>query len=183
LTAESTLILRALARRDNDAFSALVRLHQSKIRAYLLRLCKKHDLADDIAQETFLTAFRKLQSYKGEGSFSGWLFKIAHNCFLQHIRNTKRRTEVTDQYGIQHELQEQQYDSISTEQMDLEQALAQLNSDETAAISLCHSYGFSHREVSDILDMPLGSVKSNISRGKTKLKEILTKTIDLEKVT
>lgn len=181
MTAESTLILRALARRDNDAFSALVRMHQGKIRSYLLRLCKNYDLADDMAQETFLTAFRKLQSYKGEGNFSGWLFRIAHNCFLQHLRKTKRRIEITDQYGVQHELQEQQYDSISTEQMDLEQALGQLNSDETAAITLCHSHGFSHREVSDILDMPLGSVKSNISRGKTKLKEILTKTNNLEK--
>lgn len=156
-------------------------MHQGKIRSYLVRLCKNYDLADDIAQETFLTAFRKLQSYKGEGSFSGWLFRIAHNCFLQHIRKTKRRIEITDQYGTQQELQSVQYDSISTEQMDLEQALAQLNSDETSTITLCHSYGFSHREVSDILSMPLGSVKSNISRGKNKLKELLATTNGLEK--
>ena len=156
-------------------------MHQGKIRAYLLRLCRNYDLADDIAQETFLTAFRKLQSYKGEGNFSGWLFRIAHNCFLQHLRKAKRRTEITDQFVTQQELQVEQYESISTEQMDLEQALARLNPDETATITLCHSYGFSHREVSDILGMPLGSVKSNISRGKTKLKEVLTKTKGVEK--
>jgi RNA polymerase sigma-70 factor (ECF subfamily) len=155
-------------------------MHQGKIRSYLVRLCKNYDLADDIAQETFLTAFRKLQGYKGEGNFSGWLFRIAHNSFLQHIRKTKRRIEITGQFGTQQELQSTQYDSISTEQMDLEQALAQLNPDETSTITLCHSYGFSHQEVSDILDMPLGSVKSNISRGKVKLKEILTKTNGLE---
>ena len=133
-------------------------MHQGKIRAYLVRLCKNYDLADDIAQETFLTAFRKLQSYKGEGNFSGWLFRIAHNCFLQHIRRTKRRTEITEQFGTEQELQTTQYDSLSTGQMDLEQALRQLNSDETSTITLCHSYGFSHQEVADILDMPLGSV-------------------------
>lgn len=182
MNSESALILRALTRHDNDAFSSLVRMHQAKIRSYLLRLCRNYDLADDIAQETFLTAFHKLNSYKGEGNFSGWLFRIAHNCFLQHLRKTKRRTEITDQYGSQQELQNEQYESISTEQMDLEQAIAQLNPDETATITLCHSYGFSHREVSDILDMPLGSVKSNISRGKSKLREILTKTAALEKV-
>ncbi len=180
MTSESELILRALARHDNDAFSALVRLHQGKIRAYLVRLCKNYDLADDIAQETFLTAFRKLQSFKGEGSFSGWLFRIAHNCFLQHLRSTKRRIQITEQYGTQLELQTVQYDSISTEQMDLEQGLSQLGSDEIATITLCHSYGFSHQEVAEILNMPLGSVKSNISRGKTKLKELLTKTAGLE---
>ncbi|MDA0280785.1 MAG: RNA polymerase sigma factor [Proteobacteria bacterium] len=89
MTSENALIFKALTRHDNDAFSALVRMHQGKIRAYLVRLCKNYDLADDIAQETFLTAFRKLQSYKGEGNFSGWLFRIAHNFFLQHIRRTK----------------------------------------------------------------------------------------------
>jgi len=180
LISENVLILNAVARHDNDAFSALVRLHQDKIRSYLLRLSKSHDLADDIAQETFLTAFRKLQTYKGEGNFSGWLFRIAHNCFLQHIRKTKRRSEVTDQYGTELKLQAEQYDSISTAQMDLEQAMAQLNSDETSTISLCHTYGFSHQEVANILNMPLGSVKSNISRGKAKLKEILTKKPSIE---
>ena len=156
-------------------------MHQGKIRAYLIRLCKNYDLADDIAQETFLTAFRKLQSYKGEGNFSGWLFRIAHNCFLQHIRKTKRRIEITEQFGTQQELQTKQYDSLSTEQIDLEQALTQLNPDETSTITLCHSYGFSHQEVADILDMPLGSVKSNISRGKVKLQKILAKPNGLEK--
>jgi RNA polymerase sigma-70 factor (ECF subfamily) len=181
LTSESALIFKALTRHDNDAFSTLVRMHQGKIRAYLVRLCKNYDLADDIAQETFLTAFRKLQSYKGEGNFSGWLFRIAHNCFLQHIRRTKRRTEIIEQFGTEQELQTTQYDSLSIGQIDLEQALTQLNSDETSTITLCHSYGFSHQEVADILGMPLGSVKSNISRGKVKLREILTNTSGLEK--
>ncbi len=65
--------------------------------------------------------------------------------------------------------------------MDLEQAMEQLNPDEIATITLCHSYGFSHQEVSNILEMPLGSVKSNISRGKLKLKETLNKKDRLEK--
>ncbi len=181
MTTESLLILKAVARQDNDAFSALVRMHQGKIRAYLVRLCKSYDLADDIAQETFLTAFRKLHSFNGTGNFSGWLFSIAHNCFLQHLRKVKRRLEVTEQFGTEQEIYAKKYEEISTEQMDMEQALTTLKPDETATITLCHSFGFSHQEVSDILAMPLGSVKSNISRGKTKLKEQLTKTQGLEK--
>lgn len=89
--------------------------------------------------------------------------------------------EITEQYGTQQELQTKQYDSLSIGEMDLEQALTQLNPDEISTITLCHSYGFSHQEVSAILDMPLGSVKSNIGRGKVKLREILTKTNGLEK--
>ncbi len=145
------------------------------MRAFLVRLCKQYDVADDLAQETFINAFRKLSSYKGTGSFLGWLYRIAYHCFLQHRRSVNRRLEVTDDYIGQLEVLSDRYDSISTEQMDMEQALAQLNTDETATITLCHSYGFSHQEVSDILKMPLGSVKSNISRGKTKLRKILTR--------
>ena len=182
MTKESLLILKAMARQDNDAFTALVRMHQGKIRAYLFRLCKNYDVADDMAQETFITAFRKLNSYKGTGNFSGWLFSIAHNCFLQQLRRTKRHSEVTEQWGTEQEIHAERYDDISTEQMDLEQALSQLNPDETATITLCHSYGFSHQEVSDILGMPLGSVKSNISRGKAKLKKRLAVKEYLEKV-
>ncbi|MFP6826907.1 MAG: RNA polymerase sigma factor [Pseudohongiellaceae bacterium] len=172
---DSSLIRRTLALRDNDAFSTLVKMHQGRVRAFLVRLCKQYDVADDLAQETFINAFRKLSSYKGTGSFSGWLYRIAYHCFLQHRRSVSRRLEVTDDYIGQLEVLSDRYDSISTEQMDMEQALAQLNKDETATITLCHSYGFSHQEVSDILEMPLGSVKSNISRGKTKLRKILTR--------
>ena len=172
---ESSLIRRAIALHDNDAFSTLVKMHQGRVRAFLVRLCKQYDVADDLAQETFINAFRKLSSYKGSGCFSGWLYRIAYHCFLQHRRSVSRRLQVTDDYSGQLEVLSDSYDSISTEQMDMEQALAQLKPDETATITLCHSYGFSHQEVSDILKMPLGSVKSNISRGKTKLRKILTR--------
>lgn len=148
-------------------------MHQGKIRSFLVRLSKQHDIADDLAQETFLTAFRKLESYKGTGSFSSWLFRIAYNCFLQHCRSLNRRSEITDEYINQIEILTERYDSISSEQIDMEQALARLKPDEVATISLCHSFGYSHQEVSDILKMPLGTVKSNINRGKAKLHKLL----------
>ena len=150
-------------------------MHQGKIRAFLVRLCKNYDLADDIAQETFLNAYRKLGSFQGRGSFQGWLFKIAYNNFLQQARSTKRRADVIDDYGTQLQVLTENYDSITVEQIDLEKALATLNQNEAATITLCHSYGFSHPEVASILKMPLGTVKTNINRGKTRLRKILSK--------
>lgn len=173
MNTERSLILRTLTHHDNDAFSSLVKKHQSKIRAFLFRLCKQYDVADDLAQETFITAFRKLDTYKGTGDFCGWLFRIAYNNFLLHCRSVNRRTEVTADFIKQSEVLAERYESISSEQIDLEQAMSQLNSDEIASISLCHSFGYSHQEVSNILKMPLGTVKSNINRGKTKLRKIL----------
>lgn len=149
-------------------------MHQGRVRAFLVRLCKQYDDADDLAQETFIIAFRKLESYKGTGSFSGWLFRIAYNCFLQQRRSVNRRDEVTDDFVQQYELITDKYESISAQQIDLERAIAQLNHNESAAISLCYSYGYSHQEASVIMQLPLGTVKSNISRGKAKLRDLLT---------
>lgn len=173
MTEEDLLILRCKTHHDNDAFTALVKLHQGKVRAFLVRLSRSHATADDLAQETFIKAHRKMDSFAGKGSFSGWLFRIAYNCFLEHRRSNLRRNEIGEQYGHEQDLLASNYDDITALQMDLEQAMRQLNPDETAAISLCHGQGFSHQEVSDILKMPLGTVKSNINRGKAKLREIL----------
>ncbi len=150
-----------------------MKLHQGKIRAFLVRLCKNFDRTDDLAQETFLLAYRKLNDYTGIGSFSSWLFKIAYNCFLQDQRARNRRLEVMDNYQQQFELAEDRYDSISPAQVDLERAMTHLNSGEIASISLCYGYGLSHTEASDILQIPLGTVKTNILRGKDKLRELL----------
>ncbi len=173
-----------MAQHDNAAFSSLVEMHQGKIRAFLVRLCKSYDLADDLAQETFISAYRRLSTFEGKGSFQGWLFRIAYNCFMQHIRSSKRREEVTDEFSTQYqvlEIQEDRYDTLTVQQIDLENAMQQLSDQENASISLCHSYGHSHQEVADILQLPLGTVKSSILRGKEKLRAILTPKREMEK--
>ena len=157
-----------------------MKIHQGKIRAFLVRLCKNYDLADDIAQDTFLNAFRKLSNYKGDGSFQGWLFRIAYNNFLQHKRSANRRSKVTEEYAKQYLLIADNYESISAEQIDLEKAMATLNRNEVAAITLCHSYGFSHQEVASILKTPLGTIKTNINRGKSKLRKMLYNSTTIE---
>jgi len=71
------------------------------------------------------------------------------------------------------ELLKDKYDAPSLDKLALESAFTRISPDEAAAITLCYSYGFSHREVSDILSMPLGTVKTHILRGKSKLRELL----------
>jgi len=173
LNDEIILIERARILRDSNAFSSLVKIHQSKIRGFLLRLCKHYDVADDLAQETFLIAFQKLESFDGSGNFSSWLFKISYNCFLQHLRKSKRNTEVMDEFIREYELLQENYDSISTVQLDLERAMSQLKPGEAAAISLCHTFGLSHGEAAEVLQSPIGTVKTNIGRGKEKLRKLL----------
>lgn len=151
------------------------------MRAFLVRLCKHYDVADDLAQETFITAYRKLGSFQGAGTFSGWLFRIAYHCFLQQQRHHKRCVEIGEQYTAHCEVLTDHYESISAEQIDLERAMQTLSDDEVATISLCHSYGYSHQEVADILAIPLGTVKTHILRGKGKLQALLSGIQSLEK--
>ena len=162
--------------QDTAAFSSLVAMHQGKVRSFLLRLTGDYDAANDIAQDTFITAFQKIAQFKGKESISGWLMKIAFNNFLQYRRSSSRRNQVTEQLVSELEQQELVYESIRPEQIDLEIAISKLEPDQSATITLCHSYGFSHSEAAEILKLPLGTVKTNISRGKKRLIALLNTT-------
>ncbi len=87
---DAELIARVVVQDDRHAFSELVRRHQSAVRATLRRLTAgNHALADDIAQETFMLAFRNLRSFRQESKFSTWLYRIATNAYLADARRRK----------------------------------------------------------------------------------------------
>lgn len=158
---ETKLIARAAA-GDSAAFALLVRLHQSGLRGFLRRLTRNDSsLADDIAQETFLEAWRKLSHYRGEGSFAGWLNRIAWTRFLMDAR--KRKPELLG------DLPEQSIETSPDVKLDLESAMRKLSAHERAALTLCYALGHSHEEAASILGLPLGTVKSHVARGRDKL--------------
>ncbi len=163
--------IRRAAEGDANAFAALVRMHQSRLRGFLRRMTRgDHALADDLAQEAFLAAHRKIASYRGEGSFAGWLYAIAYSRYLMEARRRK-----LEPLG---ETEEPAPDSMppataSVLRLDLESALARLAPPERAAITLCFALGMSHEEAATALAMPLGTVKSHVWRGREKLKATL----------
>src|SRR5512133_2992042 len=87
---DAQLIARCIVGDDRHAFAELVKRHQSAVRACLRKLTAgNHALADDLAQETFLLAYRNLKSFRQEAKFSTWLYRIAYNAFLADMRKTK----------------------------------------------------------------------------------------------
>ncbi len=173
-SADTRARLAAIAvRRDVDGFARLIAENRLQVRTFLLRLCRDYDVADDLAQDTFVLAFQKLATFRGTGSFQGWLCRIAYRRFLQYLRDTRRRRQIMDQYHGILDVEPDRYETITDLQIDLERAMSVLSYEEAAAITLGHSFGFSHQEVANILDTPLGSVKSRISRGRDKLKQAL----------
>jgi RNA polymerase sigma-70 factor (ECF subfamily) len=146
-----------------------VRLHQSRLRGFLLRLTGgRHALADDLAQETFLEAWRKIGTFRGDGSFAGWLLRIGWSRFLMQRRG--RKWEALEDSDIGSADPRQGH----AEQMDLERAMARLAPAERAALTLCHALGYSHAEAAAILAMPLGTLKSHALRGREKLQMLMT---------
>ncbi len=170
---EQELILRARDEKDSSAFSGLVIQHQGSLRAFLFRLTQDYSAADDLAQETFLQAHRKIQSFRGDSKFSTWLFSIAYRMFLQQVRKDTNESSKQEALTIEASINPGSYESISASQLDLERAMLQLPVKERAAITLCYSFGCSHSEGSSILKIPIGSVKTTIARGKESLQKIL----------
>ena len=171
---DADLIARVLAHEDHNAFGELVRRNQSPVRAFLTRMTRGDaHLADDLAQETFLKAWRKLPTFRGGAKFSTWLFGIAVNEFRGAARKRKELS-LEEMAAGSAEAETSVAATDSALRLDLTTALKRLNSEERAAIVLCCQNGLSHDEAAQVLDCPLGTVKTNILRGREKLKRWLS---------
>jgi RNA polymerase sigma-70 factor (ECF subfamily) len=135
-------------------------------------MCRNQALADDLAQETFLRAYQKLDQVLETGSEKAWIYRIGHRIFLDHVRKEKRRRELSENKVPEPEIDPGS--GASGIKMDVEQAMNNLPHPQRAAVMLCLAYGFSHSEAARALDLPIGTVKSHIARGKKVLRGFLT---------
>ncbi|MBT8078471.1 MAG: RNA polymerase sigma factor [Gammaproteobacteria bacterium] len=170
-TIDKDLVARVVAQQDSAAFGELVRRHQSQVRNFLRRLARDHELADDLAQDAFMHAWDRIHTYTGRGSFIGWLLKVAYTTFLQSKRRSNRYAEILQQLGQQAADTGGGQAGVSDEIGDLDKFLAVLTEEERAVMILSYACGLSHREISDTADLPVGTVKSIIFRGKEKIRE------------
>jgi len=165
------LILAVLEHDDRRAFGRLVERHQSKVRTVLRRLTKGDAaLADDLAQETFVLAWRNLRNFRFQARFSTWIYRIAFNAWQSEARKKREVPMELDDDAPPPgpEAFEEMPDIVS--RMDLERALAVLSDGERAAIGACYYADLSHEEAAEALGMPLGTVKTHVMRAKAKLK-------------
>ncbi len=165
---EVTVVACAMA-GDDDAYGELVRRRQGPVRQLFRRLCRDPALADDLAQQTFLQAWRTVDTLKAPGAFSGWLRRLAINVWLQRIRGERLRTRPAA--GV--EVPEDAEHPTLSEQLDLDSALAALPADVRLCIVLAYAQRMSHREISEATQLPLGTVKSHITRGAARLRNLL----------
>lgn len=153
---------------DSDAFAELINRRQAWVRNLLRRYCGDPTLADDLAQQTFLQAWRDIKKIRDAHKFGGWLRKVAVNTWHQHLRKN-------DSLKNAQELGEEEAGQASTTGigMDLDHALSLLNPDVRQCIILSYHEGMSHSEITALTGIPSGTVKSHIRRGTEKLKATL----------
>jgi RNA polymerase sigma factor (sigma-70 family) len=169
---DTELIARVLTSEDRAAFGVLVQRHQSAVRQFLRHLTRGNAaLADDLAQETFVSAWRNLARFQVRSTFATWLLGIAHN----HWRNARRRErphDALDAPGTP-ELSAPATTSRSDLRHDLAVAFEHLDPNERLALHLGYQQGLSHAEIAALLDWPLGTVKTHVARGKDRLRQLL----------
>jgi RNA polymerase sigma-70 factor (ECF subfamily) len=167
MSADNALAARAAA-GDAAAFTMLVRAHEAAVRRFLARLTRGEG-ADDIAQDAFLRAWRSAAAWRGEGSYRGWLLRIAWTEFLASRRAAGRRA-ARDHEAFERSTAPQRDAEAA---LDLDRALAALPERERAAASLCFGEGCSHAEAAEIMGLPLGTLKSVVARARSGLVERL----------
>lgn len=168
---DSQLIERAGHHGDGRAFAELIRRHQGKVRGLLLRLAGDRTLADDLAQEAFLRAYRGLAGFEGRARFSTWLYRIAYNVYLNHRARTKVHAALPENFENGTAAPESALSqSRSDLRRDLEAAIGALPERYRAVIMLYYLEDVSYPEIAEILDLPLGTVKTHLHRAKRLLR-------------
>ena len=178
-----------LARGGQErAYRELVRRYERPIFSLLYRMVRDRELAEDLSQETFVKALNAIESYRPEYKFSSWLFKIANNAAIDHLR--RRELDTLSLEGSPHAVTpdameatalqigdraENALDIVEAKELggEIERAIAQLRPEYRACILLRHVDGRAYEEIAEMLDLPLGTVKTYIHRARNELRRLL----------
>ncbi|MCZ6710654.1 MAG: RNA polymerase sigma factor [Gammaproteobacteria bacterium] len=170
---DETLVSQVLTLGDVAAFEQLVRRHQPRVLLLQKRLVKDPAIAEDLCQETFFRAWNKLRTFRATGRFRAWLTKLAYNVFLQHYRHARRTPKYMESIEQRSEEDRECLPMTGTadELPDLPKLLAVLTDEEQTLMVLNYAHGLSNSEISDVLGIPTGTIKSRIHRAKDKIRQ------------
>jgi RNA polymerase sigma-70 factor, ECF subfamily len=170
------------------AYRELVRRYERPIFSLIYRMVRDRELAEDLAQETFVKALNAVESYRPEFKFSSWIFKIANNVAIDHLRRRELSTLSLD--GSPHaatpeaiqatalqlgDKQETALEELEARELggEIEQAIGRLRPEYRACILMRHVEGRPYEEIATMLDLPLGTVKTYIHRARNELRQYL----------
>jgi RNA polymerase sigma-70 factor, ECF subfamily len=179
--AEIMLIRRSLA-GDSAATAQLVRAHQGPLFAYMLRMCKRREAAEDVTQEALYKAVKNLARYDARWRFSTWLFTIARRLWMNWSERKSPKIDseliealpsVKPVWGLSGWTAEQRDETQNVKAV-IEQAMQSLPDAQREAIVLCHQLGWPVKLAGELMNMPEGTVKSHLFRARATLREQLS---------
>ena len=177
--ADCDLVTRAVAGRE-DGFEELVRRYQRPIAAYVYRMVGDYEAALDLTQEVFIKVYNSLSRYRSEFKFSTWIYKIAHNSAVDHLRRYGMRAQsLTGEFeGEPRELplesrrlSPEQESERRERREEIEHVVRQLPSAYKELILLRHSHDMSYDEIADVTGLPLGTVKNRLFRAREVMRQ------------
>ncbi len=172
--AEDDDLVQKCRRGDLSAFESIYRRHSTPMYNLAYRMVGNPSDAEDLLQEIFLLAFNKLSSYQGQSSLGTWLYRVATNRCLDHLRSrAKRYQNVTDSLDEKESLTPSAAKDTPAERVDLERSIAQLPDSYRAAFLLYDVEGFDHKEVAHILGVAEGTSKSLVHKARLKIRDTL----------
>ena len=180
-------LVRRAKKGDYRAFDMLVLKYQSRVISTVFKYVKEKHLAEDIAQEAFIKSYKSLDSFREESSFYTWVYRIAVNTAKNYIVSSKRREEIimTDfsedntYYPEKLDVDSPQDILNASELRDLIfETLSSLGEETRTALSLREFDGFSYEQIAEIVNCPVGTVRSRIFRGREMIEEKVRKHMD-----
>lgn len=167
-------IINRCLRGDRDAYQQLYKLYSRSMFNVGYRIVNNHDEAEDVLQESFISAFRNLKDYRGDASFGSWLKRIVVNKAINHVKRRKfERIPEDDRWDVEEEQPKDPFESFPFTVDRVKKAIASLPDGYRAVLSLYLMEGYDHQEIAEILGISESTSKSQFNRSKKKLKEIL----------
>ena len=177
-------IVQSVLEGDKSSYALLVDSYSQRIINYLARMTGNRWEAEELAQETFVRAYFALHSYKPQFKFSTWLFKIATNLCINHLKKRSRLIHVDDYQGedgqsawVLPDTRASRNPALSTERLELQrqvqEAISQLPPSYRTVVILRHLHDLSYQEIAQVTELPIGTVKSRLGRGRCKLAALL----------
>lgn len=165
--AQDAELLARVVDGDHDAFTQIMRTHEDRVFSVCLRIMGNRDQALDATQETFLTTFRKAGQFKGKSALGTWIYRIAVNTCYDQLRKQKRRKTdpIPEHLDPADRAAEDEVDSAGM-RPEIQRALSSIPTDFRAVVVLSDIEGMALPAVAEILDVPVGTVKSRLFRGR-----------------
>ena len=179
--ADGELVRTAVSGRE-AAFEELVRRYQRPIASYVYRMVGDYDAALDLTQEVFIKVYNSLSRYRSEFKFSTWIYKIAHNTAIDHLRRHTVRDQIMTADGVgprseiaieSRRLTPEQESEREERRLEIESVVQSLPAAYRELIVLRHSHDLSYDEIAEVAGLPLGTVKNRLFRAREAMRDLL----------